>query len=209
MDPSESFNSELVMEDHGATKGVILKISKPYDNGSDETTTISHGTRNKQYELSDGSILDRKTHFVLHKSEQLLASKLITNTMHHPWKNGTIERIYSRLFLATLGYYPKIETSTETRKISLMSSYSTSPITHHHNMFLRKTKSTPILKTPSTFEDENERLNRNISHLQNMIDDMIKECEYMDQPLKFPLKQKPYPMTLTTDNSIFLNQRND
>src|ERR1700678_2782584 len=206
MDPSESFNSELVMEDHRSTKGVILTISKPYTDG---TTTISHGTRNKQYELSDGSILDRKTHFVLHKSEQLLASKLITNTMHHPWKNGTIERIYSRLFLATLGYYPKIETSTETRKISLTSSYSTSPITHHHNMFLRKTKSTPILKTPSTFEDENERLNRNINHLQNMIDDMIKEYEYMDRPLKCPHKPESSPITSLTDKSIFLNQRND
>src|SRR6202522_4191948 len=50
MDPSESFNSELVMEDHRSTKGVILTISKPYDNGSDGTTTFSHGTRNKQYE---------------------------------------------------------------------------------------------------------------------------------------------------------------
>jgi hypothetical protein len=209
MDPSESFNSELVMEDHESTKGVILRISQPYNNGTDGTTTISHGTRDKQYELPDGSILDRKTHFVLHKSEQLLASKLITNTMHHPWKNGTIERIYSRLSLATLGYYPKIETSTETRKISLTSSYSTSPITHHHNMFLRKTKSTPILKTPSTFEDENERLNRNINHLQNMIDDMIKEYEYMDRPLKCPHKPESSPITSLTDKSIFLNQRND
>ena len=72
-------------------------------------------------------------------------------------------------------------------------------------MFLRKTKSTPILKTSSTFEDENERLNRNINHLQNMIDDMILEYQYMEQPLKFPRKQE----TSTTDNSIFLNQRND
>ena len=207
IDPSESFNSELVMEDHESTKGVILKISKPYDNGTDGTTTISLGTWNKLYELSD-----RKTHFVIHKSEQLLASKLTTNAMHLSWKNETTEQINSEIgksFLATLGHNSKIETSTETRKIFLTSSYSTSPITHHHNMFLRKTKSTPILKTPSTFEDENEQLNRNISHLQNMIDDMIKEYEYMDQPLKFPLKQKPSPMTLTTDNSIFLNQRNN
>ena len=212
MDLSESLNSELVMEDHGSTKGVILEISKPYNHGTNGTTTISLGTWNKLYELPDKSILDRKTHFVLHKSEQLLASKLTTNAMHHPWKNETTERINSEIwksFLATLGYNSKIETNTETRKIFLTSSYSTSPITHHHNMFLRKTKSTPILKTPSTFEDENERLNRNINHLQNMIDDMIKEYEYMDQPLEFPLKQKPSPMTPTTDNSIFLNQRND
>ena len=207
MDLSESLNSELVMEDHGSTKGVILGISKPYDNRTDGTTTITFGTWNKLYESSD-----RKTHFVLHIPEQLLASKLSTNAMHLPWKNETEERINSEIgksFLATLGHNSKIETSTETREIFLTSSYSTSPITHLHNMFLRKTKSTPILKTPSTFADENERLNRNISHLQNMIDDMIKEYEYMDQPLEFPLKQKPSPMTPTTDNSIFLNQRND
>jgi hypothetical protein len=53
--------------------------------------------------------------------------------------------------------------------------------------------------------DENERLNRNINHLQNMIDDMLLEYQYMEQPLKFPRKQE----TSTTDNSIFLNQRND
>src|SRR6202522_3274428 len=90
MDLSESLNSELVMEDHGSTMGVILGISKPYNNGTDGTTTISLGTWNKLYELSD-----RKTHFVIHKSEQLLASKSPTNTMHHPWKNETTERIDS------------------------------------------------------------------------------------------------------------------
>src|SRR6202522_4875632 len=102
MDLSESLNSELVMEDHGSMMGVILGISKPYNNGTDGTTTISLGTWNKLYELSD-----RKTHFVLHKSKQLLASKLTTNTMHHPWKNETTERIDSEIwksFLATLGY---------------------------------------------------------------------------------------------------------
>jgi hypothetical protein len=83
------------------------------------------------------------------------------------------------------------------------------PITHHHNMFLQKTKSTPILKTSSIFVDENKRLNRNINHLQTIIDDMIKEYEYMDRPLKFPQKQESSSITPTTDNSIFLNQRND
>ena len=72
-------------------------------------------------------------------------------------------------------------------------------------MFLWKTKSTPILKPSSTFVDENERLNRNIDHLQNMIDDMIQEYLYMEQPLKFPRNKE----TSTTDDSIFLNQRND
>jgi hypothetical protein len=76
-------------------------------------------------------------------------------------------------------------------------------------MFLRKTKSTPILKTSSTPIDKNERLNRNINHLQTMIDDMIKEYEYMDQPLKYPHKPEPSPITSMTDKSIFLNQRND
>jgi hypothetical protein len=110
-----------------------------------------------------------------------------------------------KLFPAALGYNSKSETSTETRKIFLTSSNSISPTTHHHNMFLRKTKSTPILKPSSTFVDENERLNRNINHLQNMIDDMLLEYQYMEQPLKFPHKQE----TSTTDNSIFLNLRND
>jgi hypothetical protein len=76
-------------------------------------------------------------------------------------------------------------------------------------MFLRKTKSTPILKTPSTFPDKNERLSRNIDHLQAMIDDMIQEYEYMDQPLKYPRKPEPSPSTSITDKSIFINQRND
>ena len=79
----------------------------------------------------------------------------------------------------------------------------------HHNMFLRKTKSTPIFKTSLTFVDENERLNRNIYRLQTMIDNMIKEYEYMDQPLKFPQKQESSSVAPTTDNSIFLNQQND
>ena len=87
-----------------------------------------------------------------------------------------------------------------------MSSNTTFPTIHHHNMFLRKTKSTPIFKTSFTFVDKNDRLNRNIDHLQTMIDDMIKEYEYMDQPLKFPQKQGSSSITPTTDNSIFLNQ---
>src|SRR5271168_3146049 len=86
---------------------------------------------------------------------------------------------------------------------------STFPIIHHHNMFLRKTKSIPIFKTSSILDDENERLNRNINHLQTMIDDMIKEYEYMDRPLESPQKQESSCTTTTTDNSIFLNQRND
>src|SRR6202522_3759615 len=77
------------------------------------------------------------------------------------------------------------------------------------NMFLRKTKSAPILKTSSTLLDKNEQLNRNIDRLQTMIDDMIKEYEYMDQPLKYPRKPESSSLTPTTDNSIFINQRND
>ena len=76
-------------------------------------------------------------------------------------------------------------------------------------MFLRKTKFTPIRETSSVFVDENERLNRNIDRLQTMIDNMIKEYEYMDQLLKFPQKQESSSITPTTDNSIFLNQQND
>src|SRR5271168_2839048 len=67
-------------------------------------------------------------------------------------------------------------------------------------------KSTPILKTSSTLIDENEQLNQNINYLQTMIDDMIKEYKYMDQPLKYPREPEPSPITSMTDKSIFLNQ---
>src|ERR1700678_1386264 len=77
------------------------------------------------------------------------------------------------------------------------------------NMFLRKTKSVSILKPSSTLLDKNERLNRDIDRLQTMIDDRIKEYEYMDQPLKYPRKPKSSSQTPMTDNSIFINQRND
>ena len=73
-------------------------------------------------------------------------------------------------------------------------------------MFLRKTKFTPILKTSSTLLDKNERLNQNIDRLQTMIDDIIKEYEYMDRPLKYPCKPKPSPITSITDKSIFIDQ---
>src|ERR1700678_2310222 len=82
------------------------------------------------------------------------------------------------------------------------------PITHH-NMFLRKTKSAPILKPSSTFNKENDRLNQNVIYLQTMIDDMIQEYQYMNRPLKYPRNPEPHPITSITDKSIFLNQRND
>src|ERR1700679_2459671 len=59
-------------------------------------------------------------------------------------------------------------------------------------------------QTSSISVDKNDQLNRNIDYLQTMIDDMIKEYEYMDQPLKFPQKQESSSITPTTDNSIFL-----
>src|ERR1700678_4510638 len=43
----------------------------------------------------------------------------------------------------------------------------------HHNMFLRKTKSAPILKPSSTFNKENDRLNRNIIYLQTIVPFMV------------------------------------
>src|ERR1700678_1961352 len=76
-------------------------------------------------------------------------------------------------------------------------------------MFLRKTKSAPILKPSSTFNKESDRLNRNVIYLQTMIDDMIQEYQYMDRPLKYPRNPEPSPITSITDKSIFLNQRND
>src|ERR1700678_2428734 len=172
VDLSRPLNSGLVVEDHGSIVGVTtLEI---YTHG---TTTLLLSTLNKQYKSSNKSISIHKTHSaVLHKS----AFELSTNTTYLPWKKATTQRILSeiwKLFLATLGHNSKGETNTETRKIFLMSSNSISPTTHHHKMFLQKTKSSPILKTSSTFEDENERLNRNIDHLQNMIDDMILEYQ--------------------------------
>ena len=76
-------------------------------------------------------------------------------------------------------------------------------------MFLQKTKTNPVLKTSLTLIDENERLNRNINRLQTMIHNMIKEYKYMDQPLKYPQKPEPSPITSMTDKCIFLNQRNN
>src|SRR5271168_3900561 len=77
MDLSRPLNSGMVVEDHGSTEGVTLKILETYTNG---TTTILLSTLNKQHESPDKSISDRKTHSVLHKSEQLLPFKLTTNT---------------------------------------------------------------------------------------------------------------------------------
>ena len=70
-------------------------------------------------------------------------------------------------------------------------------------MFLRKTKSAPILKTSSTLFDKNEQLNRNVDRLQTMIDDMIKEYEYMDQPLKYPCKPEPSPSSSLSQTDQF------
>src|SRR6202522_1082170 len=218
MDLLESLTSDMVMEDHGSTRGVILGISEPYNDG---TTTILLGTLSKQYELSNKLISDRRAHSVLHKSEQLFGFKLTTNRPHYPWKEGTTKHIISeiwKLLFPTLYYNKKPHTTRKTAQQKqapkperpfIRYQNSTFPIVHHHNMFLRKTKSTPIFKTSSILDDENERLNRNINHLQTMIDDMIKEYEYMDQPLKFPQKQGSSSITPTTDNSILLNQRND
>src|SRR5271168_8808 len=127
VDLSRPLNSGLVVEDHGSIVGVTtLEI---YTNG---TTTILLSTLNKQYESSDKSISNHKTHSaVLHKS----AFELTTNTTYLPWKKGTTQQILSeiwKLFLATLGHNSKGETNTETRKIFFMSSNSISPTTHHH-----------------------------------------------------------------------------
>src|SRR5271168_680738 len=77
MDLSRPLNSGMVVEDHGSTEGVTLKFLETYTDG---TTTILLSTLNKQHESPDKSISDRKTHSVLHKSEQLLPFKLTTNT---------------------------------------------------------------------------------------------------------------------------------
>src|ERR1700678_1351766 len=111
-----------VVEDHGSTEGVISRIpeiSEPYRG---ETTTIPLGILNKQYELSDKSTFDRRTHFVLHKYEQLPGLKLIAYTAHYPWKNGTAEHINSEIgksFLPTLIYNTKSRTTRESTQQKL------------------------------------------------------------------------------------------
>src|ERR1700678_2417966 len=98
MDLLQSFKTRMVMEDHGSAAGVIsriLKIPEPY---SDGPPTISLDTSRKQYELSNKSISDPRTHSVLHKSELLLGFKWTTNTAHYPWKNGTTEHIKSEIW---------------------------------------------------------------------------------------------------------------
>src|SRR5271155_1915159 len=164
----ESLTSDMVMEDHGSTRGVILGISEPYN---DRTTTILLGTLSKQYELSDKLVSDRRAHSVLHKSGQLFGFKLTTNRPHYPWKEGTTKHIISetwKLLFPTLYYNKKPHTTQKTAQQKLKKQApkqgrpfirhqnSTFPIIHHHNMFLRKTKSTPIFKTSSILDDENE-----------------------------------------------------
>src|ERR1700678_1384991 len=111
-----------VVEDHGSTEGVISRIpviSEPYRG---ETTTIPLGTLNKRYELSDKSTFDQRTHFVLHKYEQLTGLKLITYMAHYPWKNGTAEHINSetwKSFLPTLVYNTKSRTTCESTQQKL------------------------------------------------------------------------------------------
>src|SRR6202522_1513375 len=111
-----------VVEDHGSTEGVISRIpviSEPYRG---ETTTIPLGTLNKRYELSDKSTFDQRTHFVLHKYEQLPGLKSIAYTAHYPWKNGTAEHINSetwKSFLSTLIYNTKSRTTRESTQQKL------------------------------------------------------------------------------------------
>ena len=95
---------------------------------NDGTTTILLGTLSKRYELSDKLISDRRTHSVLHKSEQLFGFKLTTNRPHYPWNYQTynfrdmeITLSYTLLQQETT-YYLKNRTaeieeaSTKTRK---------------------------------------------------------------------------------------------
>src|SRR5271168_5444206 len=84
VDLSKPLNSGLVVEDHGSIVGVTtLEIY------TDGTTTILLSTLNKQYESSDKSISNHKTH----KLERSSEFKSTRNTTHHPEKNGITERI--------------------------------------------------------------------------------------------------------------------
>src|SRR6202522_2156030 len=116
MDLLQFLKTRMVMEDHGSTAGVISRILKIPEPHNDGTTTISLDTSRKQYELSDKSISNPRTHSVLHKSKLLLGFKWTTNTAHYPWKNGTTERIKSeiwKLFFPTLIYNKKSRTTRE------------------------------------------------------------------------------------------------
>src|SRR6202522_452058 len=122
MDLLKPLGVGAVVEDHGSTEGVITRIpgiSEPYKG---ETTTIPLGTLNKRYELSDKSTFDQRTHFVLHKYEQLPGLKLITYTAHYLWKNGTAEHINSKTwksFFPTLIYNTKSRTTCESTQQKL------------------------------------------------------------------------------------------
>src|SRR6202522_3790604 len=111
-----------VVEDHGSTEGVISRIPKISEPYRGKTTTIPLGTLNKRYELSDKSTFDQRTHFVLHKYEQLPGLKLIAYTAHYPWKNGTAKHINSEIgksFLPTLIYNTKSRTTRESTQQKL------------------------------------------------------------------------------------------
>src|ERR1700678_3408484 len=125
MDLLKSLNSDMVVEDHGSTRGVILGIpeilgiSEPYNDG---TTTILLGTLSKRYELSDKLISNRRTHSVLHKCKQLFGFKLTTNRPHYPWKEGTTEHIISKiwkLLFPTLYYNKEPYTTRKTAQHKL------------------------------------------------------------------------------------------
>src|SRR6202522_687850 len=178
-----------VVEDHGSTEGVISRIpeiSEPYRG---ETTTIPLGTLNKRYELSDKSTFDQRTHFVLHKYEQLPGLKLIAYTAHYPWKNGTAEHINFEIwksFLPTLIYNTKSRTTRETTQQKLKQrtskqeglfkkSKKPSTFRNYHPELSNHWKSYPTFHASilSTNSKKNDVLNKSL-HMEDDTDDSGK-----------------------------------
>ena len=105
LDLLKSLGSRMVMENHRSTKGVILRISEPYNDGTTE--------------IPDKSISDRKPRFASHKFKRPFGFKSTTKTAHYPWKNRTTEWMNSetwKIFSPTLEHLSRIRTNTEARK---------------------------------------------------------------------------------------------
>src|SRR5271155_4300361 len=105
LDQLKSLGSRMVMENHRSTKGVNLRISEPYNDGTTE--------------IPDKSISDRKPRFASHKFKRPFGFKSTTKTAHYPWKNRTTEWMNSetwKIFSPTLEHLSRIRTNTEARK---------------------------------------------------------------------------------------------
>src|ERR1700678_442738 len=105
LDLLKSLGSRMVMENHRSMKGVILRISEPYNDGTTE--------------IPDKSISDQKPRFASHKFKRPFGFKSTMKTAHYPWKNRTTKWMNSEtweIFSPTLEHLSRIRTNTEARK---------------------------------------------------------------------------------------------